>query len=260
MILTKVMTIGTRMRNDVIVPEWPAPPNVSAIQTTRKGGCSLPPYESFNLGSHVGDDPMRVEHNRNMLNEWLPSEPVWLEQVHGTQVVFAETAGCRPVADACVTKTKNAVCVVMTADCLPVLLCDQGGTVVAAVHAGWRGLADGVIESAVKSMAVAPRELIAWLGPAIGPEAFEVGPEVRDIFTRQDAAAAQFFSAMPNTKPEDAGKSRADLFGLARLRLHQLEVDRIYGGGWCTYQNPDLFFSYRRDGQTGRMATMIWMN
>ena len=242
------------MRNDIIVPDWPAPAHVHALQTTRSSGCSIAPYDSLNLGSHVGDDPLVVAKNRNSLNALVPSEPIWLEQVHGTHVVMAETAGCLPRADACVSRNSGAVCAVMTADCLPVLLCDTAGSVVAAVHAGWRGLADGVIEAAVAAMTVPGAQLMAWFGPAIGPQAFEVGGEVRAAFVGHDPAAAVAFTSM-----EGCGdKYLADLYRLARLRLAALDVTQVYGGDRCTYTEKDRFFSYRRDGRTGRMATLIW--
>jgi polyphenol oxidase len=240
------------MKNSFILPEWPAPPTVHALQTTRLGGLGASPYDSFNLGGHVGDDPVTVERNRSLLNARLPSEPVWLEQVHGTQVVRAETAGCRPVADACISHRKNAVCVVMTADCLPVLLCNETGSVVGVAHAGWRGLADGVIEATVSAMEVPEPALIAWLGPAIGPQKFEVGGEVRDAFLRHDPASAAAFTPK-------SGKYLADLSLLARQRLNALGVQRIYGGGFCTYSDRERFFSYRRDGKTGRMGSFIWL-
>jgi len=237
-----------------IIPDWPAPFNVKALQTTRNGGVSVAPRDSLNLGDHVGDVPLAVARNRMLLAPLLPSEPVWLKQVHGTVVIDTEVAGCgAPQADACISRHRGAVCVVMTADCLPVLLCDEQGSVVAAVHAGWRGLCDGVIEQAVRAMNVSPQMLMAWLGPAIGPHAFEVGNEVRDAFiARQPQAAAAFLPGMP-------GKWLADLYQLARLRLDALGVTRIYGGGWCTYNERERFFSYRRDGVTGRMGTFIWL-
>lgn len=212
----------------------------------------MAPYDSLNLGSHVGDDPCTVERNRNLLSAWLPSEPVWLEQVHGAEVALAETAGCRPVADACVSSSKNSVCVVMTADCLPVLLCDQDGTVVGVAHAGWRGLANGVLETTVKAMQVAPGRLMAWLGPAIGPAVFEVGAEVRDVFLGRSSQADAAFKPL-------ADKYLADIYLLARQRLQALGITQIYGGEFCTYTERERFFSYRRDGATGRMATMIWL-
>jgi hypothetical protein len=240
-----------------IVPDWPAPANVHALQTTRNSGFSIAPYDSLNLGSHVGDDQVTVEKNRYLLNTLVPSEPVWLEQVHGTNVVMAETAGCLPRADACVARKNNAVCAVMTADCLPVLLCNTAGSVVAAAHAGWRGLADGVIEATVGAMEVPGAELMAWLGPAIGPQAFEVGAEVRDAFIGNDPAAAAAFIPLPMT--EGGGqKYLANLYRLARQRLAALGVAQVYGGDFCTYAEKERFFSYRRDGQTGRMATLIW--
>lgn len=240
------------MTPQYLVPEWPAPPCVRALQTTRLGGVSAPPYDTLNLGTHVGDEPLAVAANRNRLQALVPGEPVWLEQVHGTAVVSAETAGCLPVADACVTRRAGAVCVVMTADCLPVLLCDRQGRVVGAVHAGWRGLADGVIEAAVAAMDAPALDILAWLGPAIGPDAFEVGPEVREVFLKHDVAAAAAF--IPRN-----GKFLADLYLLATQRLHALGITRIYGGGFCTYRDPGRFFSYRRDGPTGRMASLIWI-
>jgi len=244
-----------------ITPNWPAPATVQALQTTRQSGYSLAPYDSLNLGSHVGDDPVTVERNRQLLSAWLPGEPVWLEQVHGTQVVVAEAADCRPLADACISSRKNAVCVVMTADCLPVLLCDAAGTVVGAVHAGWRGLTNGVIESTVKAMEVAPERLMAWLGPAIGPAAFEVGAEVRDVFLQHDGVASAAFthSSSMGEGWGEGGKYLADIYLLARQRLQALGITQIYGGEFCTYTERERFFSYRRDGATGRMATMIWL-
>lgn len=238
-----------------IVPDWPAPANVRALQTTRQGGRSTAPFDSLNLGSHVGDDALTVVANRNLLNPFVPTEPVWLEQVHGTHVILAEHATCVPRADACVSRRANAVCTVMTADCLPVLLCDEAGSVVGAAHAGWRGLADGVIEATVDAMQVKPSSLMAWLGPAIGPHAFEVGDEVREIFTQHDPDAASAFQLHGN-------KYLADIPALARLRLRALGVDakRIYGGDLCTYNDAERFYSYRRDGKTGRMATMIWLS
>ncbi len=241
------------MKSSLIVPDWPAPSNVRFLQTTRLGGFSLLPYDSLNLGAHVGDDPVRVERNRNLLNDMLPSEPLWLEQVHGTSVALAEVAGCHPVADACISRKKNAVCVVMTADCLPVLLCDQAGSVVGAVHAGWRGLLDGVIEATVAAMAIPGTHLLAWLGPAIGPQAFEVGPEVRAAFVASDATADTAFAA-------HGDKFLADLYALARQRLAKLGVSRVHGGNFCTYTERERFFSYRRDGVTGRMASLIWLS
>ncbi|HEX5363050.1 MAG TPA: peptidoglycan editing factor PgeF [Gallionella sp.] len=242
-----------RLLEHCIVPDWPAPANVKTLQTTRHGGFSAAPYDSLNLGAHVGDAPLVVARNRMLLNSLLPSEPVWLEQVHGTAVANADRAGCLIQADACIARQRASVCVVMTADCLPVLLCDEQGTVVGAAHAGWKGLAAGVIDATVQAMAVEPGDLMAWLGPAIGPQAFEVGGEVRDAFiARHPAAAAAFVSAQP-------GKWFADIYALARLRLNALGVTRIYGGDRCTYSEREQFYSYRRDGVTGRMGSFIWL-
>ncbi len=240
----------------LLVPDWPAPVNVRALQTTRLGGVSAAPYASLNLGSHVGDAPLNVERNRMLLNQVLPAEPVWLEQVHGTAVADADSAGggCRTVADACIAHRSGSVCVVMTADCLPVLLCDKAGSVVAAVHAGWKGLAAGVIETTVQAMDVPPQNLMAWLGPAISRQAFEVGEEVRAVFVDAEQQAAAAFI------PGQAGKYLADIYALARLRLKALGISQIYGGDRCTYSEPDRFFSYRRDGVTGRQGTFIWLD
>lgn len=236
-----------------IIPDWPAPARVKAIQTTRQGGVSIAPYDSLNFGGHVGDSPLAVERNRILLNKLLPSEPVWLEQIHGTLVANADRASCQPQADACIARHRAAVCVVMTADCLPVLLCDAQGSVVGAAHAGWRGLRDGVIETTVLAMGVAPQSLMAWLGPAISQEAFEVGEEVRAAFVAIQPQAASAFIA------GQSGKWLADIYALARLRLNALGVTQIYGGGRCTYREREQFFSYRRDGVTGRMGTFIWL-
>lgn len=237
-----------------LVPEWPAPANVKALQTTRRGGVSTAPYDSLNLGDHVGDAPLAVARNRMLLSSLLPSEPVWLKQVHGTTVVDEQVAGCGVIeADACVLHRTGAVCVVMTADCLPVLLCDEQGSVAGAAHAGWRGLCDGVLEQTVAAMKVPAQNLLAWLGPAIGPQAFEVGDEVRAAFVAQQTEAADAFVA------HGEGKWLADIYQLARLRLIALGVTRTYGGGLCTVSDNERFFSYRRDGATGRMGSFIWL-
>ena len=244
-----------------ITPDWPAPAHVKTLQTTRQGGASVAPYDSFNLGSHVGDNPLVVTRNRMSLNALLPGEPVWLEQVHGTAVADADHAGCVVRADACIARHQGSVCVVMTADCLPVLLCDKQGTVIGAAHAGWKGLAAGVIEATVQAMGVAPQNLMAWLGPAISRDAFEVGEEVRAIFVKNDPRAASAFAPSP-LRGEGRGEGEkwlADIYALARLRLNALGITQTYGGGYCTYREHEKFFSYRRDGVTGRMGTFIWL-
>ena len=261
---------------DWIVPEWPAPRNVQARITTRAGGVSHAPFESLNPASHVGDDPQAVAENRRLLRQGLPAEPLWLSQVHGNRVVelalppqsdpaqstpapLQLKGEVTPEADASFTRQPGQVCAVLTADCLPVLLCDDAGTVVAAAHAGWRGLAGGVLEATVAAMAVDPGRILAWLGPAIGPDSFEVGPEVRETFVAQHALAGiAFRPALPGTLDESPRKYLADLYQLARIRLAALGVLRVYGGGDCTFKAADRFFSYRRDGQTGRMASLIW--
>lgn len=236
-----------------IIPDWPAPARVKALQTTRQGGVSAAPYDSLNFGDHVGDEPLTVERNRILLNKLLPGEPVWLEQTHGTLVANADRASCLPQADACIARHRTAVCAVMTADCLPVLLCDEQGTVVGAAHAGWRGLCNGVIETTVLAMGVAPQNLMAWLGPAISQEAFEVGEEVRAAFVAVQPQAVSAFILGRH------GKWFADIYALARLRLNALGITQIYGGGYCTWREREKFFSYRRDGVTGRMGTFIWL-
>lgn len=241
------------MSPDVIAPDWPAPRGVRALQTIRSGGVSLAPYDSLNLGDHVGDDPVAVEANRSRLSAIVPAEPVWLKQVHGVAVADADRAESGCEADASVSRRAGKACVVMTADCLPVLLCDRAGTVVAAAHAGWRGLAAGVIEATVVAMDRPGDELLAWLGPAIGPDAFEVGDEVRAAFVAQDPQAAAAFV------PGAPGKWLADIWLLARQRLAALGIREVWGGGQCTVANRERYFSYRRDGVTGRMGTFIWL-
>lgn len=236
----------------LIIPEWPAPANVKALQTTRHGGVSTGVYASLNLGDHVKDSPQHVAANRQLLSAYMPSEPVWLNQVHGVRVIDAALSSCLESADASFTNRKQVVCVTMTADCLPVLLCDQAGTAVAAIHAGWRSLCDGVIEATVAAMPVQAGQLMAWLGPAIGPDAFEVGSEVRAQFMAQDMQAEAAF------KPK-GDKWFGDLYAIARQRLQTLGVTQLYGGGRCTYSEPETFFSFRRDGDTGRMGTFIWL-
>ena len=242
-----------------IIPDWPVPANVKSLQTTRMGGASSQPYASLNLGSHVGDQPLTVARNRMLLAPLMPSEPVWLNQVHGTTVADAGRAGCQPEADASVSTHPGAVCVVMTADCLPILLCDEQGSVVGAAHAGWRGLCDGVIEATVSAMTMKEKKvpaptLMAWLGPAIGSAKFEVGDEVRAAFVAQQQQAEAAFTDGAE------GKWMANIYVLARLRLQALGISRIYGGELCTYSDPERFYSYRRDGATGRMGSFIWLS
>ncbi|MDG4554816.1 MAG: peptidoglycan editing factor PgeF [Candidatus Competibacter sp.] len=239
----------------LIFPDWPTPHRVRAVSTTRRGGVSAPPYDSLNLAGHVGDDPVRVAENRRRLTATIgfSTEPAWLEQVHGIRVVAAETVDAPVVADAAWTRVAGRPCVVMTADCLPVLLCDRAGTVVAAAHAGWRGLAGGVIAATVARLRTPPTELLAWLGPAIGPDAFEVGEEVRAAFLALDADNAACF------RPSPAGRWLADIDELARRQLRDLGVSAVYGGGFCTFGESERFFSYRRENRTGRMATLIWL-
>ncbi len=247
-----------KVPDNILLPDWPAPEQVRAVSSKRTGGYSGQGFASFNLGDHVGDEPTTVEHNRRLFQTLsaMPTKPYWLQQVHGVAVARPDLAFDQTgliVADAAYSRSTERVCVVMTADCLPLLLCDKAGQEVAAVHAGWRGLAAGVIEQTVQQFQAKPADILVWLGPAIGPQAFEVGAEVRAAFIKQQAAATAAFTAQPSAK------YLADLYLLARLRLQALGISAIYGGNFCTYQQAEDFFSYRRDGQTGRMATAIWL-
>jgi len=243
------------MHPDWIEPDWPAPARVKALMTTRAGGSSKPPYDSFNPAGHVGDDPLAVAENRHRLRQSLPSDPFWINQAHGTGV--AQFGVTLSEADASVAFESNQVCAVLTADCLPVLLCDRSGAVVAAAHAGWRGLAAGVLEASVQAMGVPPQDVMAWLGVAIGPSVFEVGAEVRDAFIAVHARAAGAFIPAPGLNTTK--KYLADIYALARCRLASAGVSRTFGGGLCTYTDRARYFSYRRDGHTGRMASLIWL-
>ncbi|SFO68349.1 conserved hypothetical protein [Ectopseudomonas composti] len=238
--------------HDWLTPDWPAPANVRACVTTRSGGVSVAPFDSFNLGDHVDDDPAAVAANRQHLVGALGCQPAWLRQVHGIIVAQADPETVIE-ADGNWTATPGIACTAMTADCLPALFCDRAGTRVAAAHAGWRGLAGGVLEATVQALGVAPQELLVWLGPAIGPAAFEVGAEVREAFMQQHAEAASAFAPSVN-----AGKFMADIYQLARIRLAAIGVTAVSGGGLCTYNDP-RFYSYRRSARTGRFASLIWL-
>ena len=249
--------------------DWPAPPNVQTLMTDRHGGVSSPPWDSMNLGDHVGDAPDHIQINRQRLQSAVGVPLVFLKQVHGHRVVNLDACSTQGTeADACLATGPGVACTFMMADCLPVLMCDTRGQWVAAAHAGWRGLSGedglGVLESLRGSSPVSqarPEDLLVWLGPCIGPQAFEVGPEVRAAFCDQDGAAEHLFQAL---KP---GKWLADLAGLARLRLRRLGIERVYGNNsqseWCTVTDSVRFFSHRRDsltlGQSGRMAACIWL-
>lgn len=265
-----------------LAPEWPAPSNVHAAVTLRQGGVSDGAWSSLNLGSHVGDDPAAVAENRRRLVQALelPAEPCWLEQVHGTRIAdldtsepgsvtpcataasaetvirptarTVETVALRQRADGAVTGRAGVVCVIMTADCLPVLLADRRGRRIAAAHAGWRGLLGGVLQNAVQALGAAPQDVVAWLGPAISQPAFEVGEEVRTAF------AGRGFSTDGAFLPNPRGRWQADLYALARQSLAQAGVTSVYGGSWCTYTDAERFFSHRRQAPCGRMATLIW--
>lgn len=262
---------------EVLTPDWPAPARVRAASTERAGGTSEGPYTSRNLGTHVGDEAATVAANRRALAErlGLATEPQWLEQIHGSIVLDLDalqgspvgapprspghatpTPGLRrpPAADGAVTSQRGRPCVVMTADCLPVLFCDTSGTRVGAVHAGWRGLAAGIVPAAVARMGIDPQALLVWLGPAIGQAAYEVGGEVRQALIAADPSAETCF------EPNEAGRWQADLYGLARRGLQAAGVQAIYGGGFCTYTESERFFSHRREAPCGRMATLIWLD
>ena len=254
---------------ELIVPDWPGlPANVGALATTRRGGLSTGPYDDgnggggLNLGMHVGDDPDTVHANRALLRSHLPADPAWIAQVHGIAVVDAATVGAgQPIrtGDASVASAPGLVCAMMTADCLPVLFADRAGTVVGAAHAGWRGLADGVLGATVAAMrARGAADITAWLGPAIGKTKFEVGADVMERFmagaVEPDAVAAAFVAY-----PGRPGKYLADMNALARLMLAQDGVDQVAGGEYCTASDAGRFYSYRRDGITGRLASMIWI-
>jgi YfiH family protein len=250
----------------ILCPEWPAPSRVRAAFTLRHGGVSAAPFDSLNVGAHVGDEAAAVAENRRRVRARLslPEEPAWIEQVHGVDVVDLDAAvrAAHPArhtpaagmgaADAAISRRAGRVCVVQVADCLPVLFAVRDGSAVAAAHAGWRGLAAGVLEATVKRLAAEAADVIAWLGPGIGAEHFEVGAEVRQAFLAHDAGAAEAFAA--NAR----GRWQCDLAGLARRRLATLGIGAVFGGKWCTYADASRFFSYRRDGRCGRMAALIW--
>lgn len=242
------------VRSQLIVPDWPAHQRVRAFATTRAGGVSTGAFASLNLGVAVGDDPEHVAINRDRVCALLPSTPCWLKQVHGNVVINAGAhRGAIPEADSSYARVNNVVCVIQMADCLPVLFAAKDGSAIAAAHAGWRGLAAGVLENTISALGIPVDQMIAWLGPAIGPEAFEVGDDVRDVFINLNAADQTSFRA------KCEGKWMADLFELACARLQRAGVHEIFGGGLCTHSDPQRFFSHRRDRVSGRMAALIWL-
>ena len=253
------------MTERVFVPDWPdLPAHIGALSTLRSGGCSLSPYDDgvgnggFNLGTHVGDNPFHVNQNRAVLDQYLPASPRWLMQIHGTRVLDQGLPQIDLHADSCFSTQADIVCAVQTADCLPVLICDGTKKVVAAAHAGWRGLVNGVLENTLEEMQSAGAQLqniTVWLGPAIGPLQFEVGAEVRDQFLDVDSCAIAAFKA----SEKQVGKYYADIYQLARLRLQRAGVFQIHGGHCCTVTESEKFYSYRRNGVTGRMASLIWI-
>jgi len=238
-----------------LLPNWPAPGNVHALTTLRSGGYSAGPYASFNLALHTDDDPAAVGKNRELLRSYfqLPAEPIWLQQVHSNHLIEAGSTGVDTRADGCWSRTRGCVCAVLTADCLPVLICDRGGYKVAAAHAGWRGLNAGVISNAVNILQSDPAELMVWLGPAIGPLAFEVGLDVMQAFTSKNHSNASAFRQV------DDSHWLCDIYQLAKIELETLGVTAIYGGDACSYTDEQRFYSYRRDGISGRMASIIWL-
>ncbi|WP_137818224.1 peptidoglycan editing factor PgeF [Pseudomonas sp. 2FG] len=238
--------------SDWLMPDWPAPARVKACVTTRAGGVSIAPFDTFNLGEHVEDDPVAVAENRQRLAARLGCQPAWLRQVHGISVAKADPRLVAE-ADASWTATPGVACTAMTADCLPVLFCDRAGSRVAAAHAGWRGLVGGVLEATLDRLALPAEEVLVWLGPAIGPQAFEVGAEVREAFVAVHPQTAAAFLPSRNS-----GRFMADIYALARLRLAARGVTAVYGGGFCTHSDP-RFYSYRRSARTGRFASLIWL-
>ncbi len=241
----------------IIQPSWNIPKHIQAFTTLRQGGESLFPFDSFNLGDHVGDDPIAVANNRKRLviSQNLPNPPLYLTQTHSTRVITLPYFGENIEADAVYTNQTNQICLVMTADCLPVLFCNKDGSEVAAAHAGWRGLCDGILEETVKKFRCSDSEINVWLAPAISQKAFQVGKEVVEQFCNVDPDAIQAFKNDPNEKD----KYYADLYYLATQRLNKLGITKISGGNHCTYTEKNKFFSYRRDGKTGRIATLIWI-
>lgn len=249
------------MSDSLIIPEWPAPPNVKAAISTRLGGRSEKPYNTNNMGLHVGDRVDTVLANReSLLGELgLKRPPQWLEQIHGTRIVGAQSDNVVRTADGCYSREPGLACTVMTADCLPVLICDRGGAQVAAVHAGWRGLAKGILAEAVKTFSCEARQLLVYLGPAISGVHFEVGIEVLETFFEAARAPAQLEAVSAAFRPSERPLHfYADIYALARADLAELGVKAVYGGDACTYGEHERFFSYRRDGQTGRMVSLIW--
>lgn len=253
--VTIVMTTSWRMMSNFFIPNWPVPSHIKSIQTLRAGGKSEGKYKSFNLATHVNDDIDLVNSNRELLDQFLPSSPHWLNQTHSVDVIELPSATFN--ADASYTRDKNTVCVVQTADCLPLLVTNKKGTIVAAIHAGWRGLLNGVIENTIHKMNMSPNELLVLLGPAISQKHFEVGADVKNGFCEKDQEAEKAFRAISDQK------WLADIYHLAKLRLKASGVTDIYGGSltddYCTYANEANYFSYRRDGTTGRMASLIWI-
>lgn len=247
-----------------VFPSWPAPASVNSAVSLRKGGVSGAPYDQLNVAHHVGDDPNLVEANRLAIKQHLSARGIsWMNQVHGTTIVEARDdgyidGGHISTADACWTANTDIACAVMTADCLPLLVCDRQGTKIAAIHAGWRGLCAGIISKSITEMRIEPAETLVWLGPAIGPAAYQVGREVKDAFAARPNSSG--INVEPAFTSDGDSHYLCDLYELARIELNSLGVTKIYGGDQCTYSQPDRYYSYRRDGQTGRMVSLIWLS
>lgn len=244
------------IQNGFIYPSWNVPDTIRMVITTRQNGFSKPPYESLNLSMHVGDDSAAVEKNRQYVYDTLqlPSEPFWLEQQHGNKVSVISDPSPITTADSAVALSSNKVCAVMVADCLPVFLCDKNAKGVAVAHCGWRGLATDVLQNTMTALNSAPKDIYAWLGPAIGTNAFQVGDDVRNAFINEDDAYALSFL------PDNQGKWMADIYQIARIQLQRLGIERIEGGFYCTYYDKRQFYSYRRDAVTGRIAALAWID
>lgn len=241
---------------DLIIPDWPAPSWIKAYTTTRVGGFSHAPYNSFNIATHVGDNLDDVSKNRQLLqkNLHLKKPIIWLEQIHGNTAISADHPIGNLAADAIYSREEQTVCAVQTADCLPILVCSSNSYCVAAIHAGWKGLSNGIIETTIKALALSPNDILVWLGPAIGPQAFIVGEQVFQSFIDNDPAAKVAFQSLGNKQ------WLANLYQLAQQRLHKLGITSIYGSNYCTFSDSTRFFSFRRDRLTGRMLSLIWIN
>lgn len=250
------------MKIEPIYANWPAPSMIKTLITTRQGGYSQKPYNNFNVATHVGDNPDAVQQNRELLNKFLPSEPIWLDQQHTNICLEVNRSSHQAlsIADASLTTHENTVCAVLTADCMPLLICNKNATIVSAVHAGWKGMANGIIEKSIKKILEQTQEtadqLMIWLGPAISQPSFEVGEDVRQQFIQKHPLSVEAFKPKTST----SNKYFCDLYRISHIILNQLGINQIYGDNYCTYKDEERFYSYRREGITGRIASMIWIN